>query len=465
MTDTAITDSAGTDSAVTTDRVTDAYLRRCLAGDRGLLDAVARAPFGQAFLAANGDQLLPRPLFLAEETVGRFSADLAVFFDLLTSLPERLFDGDTAGYCAALGMERRRAAILSRHPGRPERYGRVDAYHDGESLRLLEFNIGSAQGGIDRSEIGRMLLRVDAFAEFAAEHGLVHVHTGEKVARLYREAARELTGGADPVVGFVESDSGFGPYEAVAESYVEMMAAQGLEVVLGTVGELTERDGRLFLHGRRIDLIQRHFTENEMVTEPGVARAAERVFRAHDAGRVVLWTSLRSSLYHNKAALALMSDSRLRDAFTAEEAELVDRVLPWTRLLTPGETEAGGETVDLLGYCREHRESLILKPQRSFRGQGIVAGWATGDQNWADALADGVEQGALVQRRVVRRAEQVVLPETGEVEEYAATWGVYLVPDGYAGCSLRTMPIDDEVARHAPTRRAGAVFQFPAGAS
>jgi hypothetical protein len=138
-------------------------------------------------------------------------------------------------------------------------------------------------------------------------------------------------------------------------------------------------------------------------------------------------------------------------------------VLPWTRLLANIQTEVDGQTVDLIGYCREHRAELIIKQQRSFRSEGIVAGWDTSDADWADALADGIEQSALVQRRVIRRAERVVHPETGEVDEYAATWGVFITPHGYAGTSLRAMPIDDEIARHTPTRRRAAVFQFPAG--
>jgi hypothetical protein len=453
-----------TDTVATTDRVTEAYLNRCLDGDRGLLEAISKARFGEKFLAANGPHLLPRPLFLDDGILSRFSADLDVFFDLLTSLPQRVFDGDLTAYCAALGMETQRAAILAQYPGKPTKYGRVDAYHDGEALRLLEFNIGSALGGIDRSEIGRALLEVPEFAEFAAEHDLVHVHTGQRVADLYREAAQELTGGADPVVGFVESASGFGDYVPAAESYVEMMAGQGLEVVMGTITEITERDGRLYLHGRRIDLIQRHYTENEMVTEPGVAEAAERIFRAHDEGKVVQWTSLRSSLYHNKAALDLMSDSRLRKVFTAGEAALIDRVLPWSRLLTATETEVDGQTVDLIDYCRAHRADLIIKQQRSFQSQGIVPGWETSDTDWAVAIDEGIKQGALVQRRVIRRAEQVVHPDTGAIDEYAATWGVFVTPHGYAGTSMRAMPIDDEIARYKPTLRSAAIFQFPSSA-
>jgi hypothetical protein len=178
----------------------------------------------------------------------------------------------------------------------------------------------------------------------------------------------------------------------------------------------------------------------------------------------VCWTSLQSSLYHNKAALNLMSDSRLRSAFTAEEAELIDRVLPWSRLLAKTETEVDGQTVDLIDYCRAHQAELIIKQQRSFQARGIVPGWDTSDADWAAALTEGIEEGALIQRRVIRRAEQVVHPDTGNIDEYAATWGVYVTPHGYAGTSLRAMPIDDEIVRHKPTRRAAAVFQFPSSA-
>jgi len=452
-----------TETATMTDPVTDDYLRRCLDGDRGLLEALAHTTFDPTFEAANGGALLPRPLFVRDDVIERFTADLTGFVNLLTALPQRVFDGDVGAYCTALGMEPRRAAILARYPGRATVYGRADAYHDGRTLRLLEVNVGSAQGGIHFAEIGRMLLQVPAFAAFAAEHELTHVHTGQSIAELYREAAAPVSGGTDPVVGLVETNSGFGADVTQARAYVQMMAEFGLEVVMGTVGELTERDGRLFLHGRRIDLIQRHFTENEMVDEPGVAEDAERVFRAHDEGRVVLWTSLDSSLYHNKAALALMSDSRLRAAFSPAEAALIDRVLPWTRLLTRTDTEVDGRTVDLLEYCREHRAELIIKQQRGFQSRGIVPGWDTDDADWALALADGVGAGAVVQRRVPRRSERVVDPHTGAVSEYAATWGVYLTPHGYAGSSLRAMPIEDEIARARPTRRIAAVFQFPAG--
>ena len=45
--------------------------------------------------------------------------------------------------------------------GHPELYGRADAYHDGTSYKLLEFNVGSELGGIDAAQVNRALLNVD----------------------------------------------------------------------------------------------------------------------------------------------------------------------------------------------------------------------------------------------------------------------------------------------------------------
>ncbi|WP_309117982.1 hypothetical protein [Saccharothrix sp.] len=42
--------------------------------------------------------------------------------------------------------------------------------------------------------------------------------------------------------------------------------------------------------------------------------------------------------------------------------------------------------MDLLEYCRDRREQLILKPQNEFGGIGVVAGWECDDRRWAELL-------------------------------------------------------------------------------
>jgi hypothetical protein len=433
-----------------------------------LLEAMssASARFPRAFHASCGERLLPRPFFVSEAEVLAFTDDLVALFDVLVSLPQRLFDGDLTRYASALGIDARRAAVMTRLNGRPTLYGRADLYHDGASFRLLELNLGSELGGTDRAEISRTLLEVDAFRAFAEEHRLGYVHTGQRVARALRKAAEPLTGGADPVVAFVESDGGLPDYLHLVLSFQEMMRGLGIEVVLGEVSQIRSRGGRLFLHGRPIDVVLRYFTANEIVADADGERVVEPIFRAHEEGEVVLWTTMQSALHANKGCLALLSDSRWRDALTADEAALVDRVVPWTRTLTGGPVDAGGETVDLVEYCREHRDQLIIKPRAGFGGRGIVVGWQTTAPEWMQALEACRDEGYVVQRRVTPRAEPVVSTATGVVEDWVAAWDAFLTPDGYAGSHIRALPRGDGavIGMGASARcRTTGVFTYPTG--
>jgi hypothetical protein len=71
-----------------TDPLTSSSIDRCLAGDRGLLDAMkhARARFPKAFEVSCGRRLLPRPMFISwPEMLGR-ADDLIQLLDLMNTL-------------------------------------------------------------------------------------------------------------------------------------------------------------------------------------------------------------------------------------------------------------------------------------------------------------------------------------------------------------------------------------------
>ncbi|GGX91951.1 hypothetical protein [Streptomyces hiroshimensis] len=430
--------------------VTETWLRRTEEGDRGLLDAVRDARLPEAFAEAFGKMLLPRPFFVPEAEIRAVADDLSAFFELLFDIPQRLYDGDLGRYCAALGIDAARAAVMRRLGDRPALYGRADLSHDGESFKLFELNVGSSLGGTDRAELARVLLDVPAFRAFADEHGLGHVHTGERLAATLREVSRDLTGGAEPVVAYVEANGGLSGSTHLARSFAEMMHRCGIDLVVGEVGQLEERAGRIHLHGRRVDVILRYFTPNEIVDDPDGPRDLEPVLRAHEEGRVVLWTTPQSALFGNKGAMALMSDPRLREGLSDAEAQLIDRILPWTRLLTP----------ELTDHCRAHRDELILKPRADYGGAGIVAGWDSTDREWKDALDASAGAGFIVQRRAGCRPEKVIDPESGQAGEWSATWGVFLLPTGYAGSYVRALEDASGVVR-AGTFKTTTVFHTP----
>ncbi|MFG2915006.1 hypothetical protein ACGF0D_19220 [Kitasatospora sp. NPDC048298] len=425
---------------MTRDSVTRSYVERCLEEGSALRDLVSRVPFPREADADYRSILLPRPMFVPHDSIATCADDLTSLFHVLTSLPDRLFGGDVDGYSRELGIDPRRAALIQRLGGEITLYGRADLYRVDDSFKLLEFNINSSVGGVSWSDMAKYMLEVPEFREFADEHGLDYVHTGERFVRALREASRTVTGGAPPVVGAVDCDGAMAKYRSMYLSLQEMMRGFGIEMVLGELSEVREKGGRLYLQGRPLDVVARYFTVEEVVASPDGEKVLEPIFRAHEEGRVVLWTTMRTGLVHNKACLAMLHDQRWRDAFSAEERALIDRILPWARVLDSGTVEAGGTTVDLLDYCREHREKIIMKPVNGYSGIGSYAGWEQSDRDWRELLAGARGRGYIVQERVVPDPEPIVDPESGTVRDHDSVWGVFVTPEGYGGAQVRATP-------------------------
>jgi hypothetical protein len=449
-----------------TDPVTEDYIQRCLDPQGGLRDVVTKARFPQRYLECFGDRLMPRPFFVAQSEIRRAAADLADFFHILQTLPARMFGGDLAAYCDQVGFSPAEARLMRRLADQPPAlYGRSDLYHDGVGFKLLEFNVGSQLGGIDQAQVMPALMQVEPFQQFAAEHELGYVHTGERIAQSLRAAAEPVARGAQPTVALLEADGALRPLMPLLLSFQEMLAGCGIDLLLGEVSQVVNNGGKLYLDGTPIDVVLRYFSVKQVMSDPSGEAAVEPIFQAHEAGGTVLLTTMESLLYASKGSLALLSDPRWRAAFTDGEVELFDRVLPWTRLLADTETEAGGEAVKLLDYCRAERHKLILKPCNDHGGRGITVGWMSTDRDWAAALESAVAGKHIVQERVQQRHEPVVDPETGLLESWIACWSTFLTPMGYSGSHIRALPSDQlgiiNRGANAATRLTG-VFHTPA---
>ncbi len=444
-----------------TDHVTADYLVR--AGDPRHGPGWDPAGLPPALAAAAGDRLLSRPLFAPQEHVARAAADSIALFDLITALPQRLFDGDLDAYCAALGIDARTQRLLTRlGGGAPPMYGRTDMNYDGTSLRLLEFNIASELGGIDRAgTLPRLWAAAPGFAPFAAEHRLAHLDTGRLVADTLRRAAATVAPGRTPVVALLEAPGGLGRFGAVWQALAELMRGQGLDFKVAELPAIRRRGQRIVLDGTTVDLVLRCFAAEELLALPDGEALVEPVLAAHRAGTTVLWTPMESHLFSNKGCLALLSRPDRDRRFTPAELALIDRILPWTRALP---RDPARRAPDLLEECLARQDELILKPTAGYGGAGVVAGWETTPAAWSRELRGVDRHGAVVQQRLVPRPEPVHDPATGTTTDWRTVWSLFLTPAGHAGTYARALPADQGavVGMGAnPLARTAAVFTFP----
>lgn len=445
-----------------------AYLDTCRAEPENRLAYVATdVQLPPTYQQSYGKLLLNRPFFLAEEEAVRLGEDLRLLFELLTSLPGRLFDGDLSRYVAALGMEPELARITCRDAiGRPPLYARADLYHDGNCFRILEFNIGSELGGIDNAQMNRSLLELPAFRRFAECTGLGYVDTAESTVELLGHAASRVGARSDPVIVLVEARNALVEHDHVFVAMQEAMLRYGIPLRLAEIQQLSFEDGKAVLDGTPVDVILRYFASAQLVGDDEALDILDRLLRADTDNRTALFTHLDGALFASKGSLGLLHEDRTRTCLSAEERELVDRLVPWTRVVG---RDLGGErradTDELRRYCVANQGLLILKPGVGYGGIGAVLGPECTEQEWVEAL-DVAERGDYVVQQIVQPANEPVLnPDTGEVEDWRANWGVFVTDAGYRGAFVRALQ-----ARHGSVisysnsgTRGAPVFTFRSG--
>jgi hypothetical protein len=123
---------------------------------------------------------------------------------------------------------------------------------------------------------------------------------------------------------------------------------------------------------------------------------------------------------------------------------------------------AGGDP-DLASYCLTHRAELLIKPSVGWGAAGAVRGSETSDRAWAQTVADRMGCGYVIQRVVTPALEPVWDPDEPEPQDWAANWGVFVTPRGYAGSFVRALkPADGTIVTFGNKGTRGtAAFEFP----
>jgi hypothetical protein len=386
-----------------------------------------------------GMRYLSRPVFIGYAEREKLHADVEVLRRALVSLPDRLYGGDFAAFARAAGAEGYQlAAILRSISGQVSSQGRADLYEEGAGFRVMEFNMGSALGGMENAELCRWMLREPVLAEFAQTHKLGYTDTQlEQVSNMFAGTGRAP--GSFPVVAVTDWPTSYakrlGPYMGkLAVRWREL----GLDAIACHIGELEARRGGIWLGDRRIDIVARMFLL-EYLLEPDAAALMDPVLDAVARGETAMFTPLDTELFGSKAALAMISDERNRHLFTAAELATFDRILPWTRAVRPGPvTLEDGTVVDLLDYAIAHQDDLVLKPTLRYGGEGVLPGWQRGTSpgEWARQLAAAAGGPYVLQRRI--RPEVELFPAAaGEPVPHIVAWGVYTGECGYGGIITR----------------------------
>ncbi|MDH6578177.1 hypothetical protein [Kitasatospora sp. MAP5-34] len=194
---------------------------------------------------------------------------------------------------------------------------------------------------------------------------------------------------------------------------------------------------------------QKHFLPEELKSL-GLHAPWADLRRAHEN---MAWIVPDSGLsLSSKVVFAWLSkNSALLDA---DDAEFIEKHIPWTRFLDGGEIDFGGRVADPVELLIDFQEDMVLKPTTSFAGQGVLVGAATRAEVWREAVRGAARSGTHIVQELVRPDELVMDfydASTKGVLRSSVSYvlGPYVVDGISAGCSVRhTVAADSGVVNH-----------------
>ncbi|MBP2238956.1 diaminobutyrate-2-oxoglutarate transaminase [Sinorhizobium kostiense] len=140
----------------------------------------------------------------------------------------------------------------------------------------------------------------------------------------------------------------------------------------------------------------------------------------------------------DKAILAVLSDDRYSSNFTAEQIELIARHVPWTRVVRPGATtDPERHRIELIGYIRQNKANLVLKPSNASRDEHVLVGRFTSSDVWEEHI-DRAARNPYVVQEYIRPGEVTALhAPSRSIEKMAYGIDCYVFGGRLAGFQSR----------------------------
>jgi hypothetical protein len=389
----------------------------------------------------------PWPLFIERGAVSELERVSLGLDRLVKSVPERFFGNDPTLLASFYGSATPEVAelVIAEPNGVEGAISRGDFLEGPEGLQCLEINSGSYIGGWQLQALEDLYLNCPVIARFLAAEGLRASHRNT-IRLMFRHIIREtLRMGLvkDGILNLAMIIHPHYPIQVAIHSserynreYRAALAEErpGLdgEVILCGYADLTDERRGLSFQGERVHaVLDQHNGQHD-----------SRGFRHFKAGTVNLYSGPITRLLSDKRNLALLSENATSHDLTAEERELLERHLPWTRLVRDTTTSYRGRRVRLPELLAESRERFVLKKASSLGGKDVHLGRSRSQAEWEALLREALADPGWIAQELVEVRPALFLDVDDRVVPHDLVWGLFAFGDTFGGAFLRLQPCD-----------------------
>ncbi len=304
-------------------------------------------------------------------------------------------------------------------------FGRLDAMVDfispmwKDSLRFVEPNL-SGIGGLHLVPTSERILADVVLPALQAQDSRLRLEIGPDIRDLLMQEVldhAQALGRKPDCLCFVEPKyAGSGPdeQEELARFFHDRY---GLRLMHADPSELTLKGNEVYYEGQAVDIAYRDYPVFDLLELQKQGVDVEPMRALFRQNRMI--SSIAAEL-DQKSCFEVFTDPQLAQKhFTSEERQVFRRHILWTRILSDRETALpDGRSGGLLDYVREERETLVIKPNRAYGGEGVWIGPAVTQAGWDSAVERAVadpERWVVQQLASIPVSEFAVVSETGEV--------------------------------------------------
>jgi hypothetical protein len=382
-----------------------------------------------------------QPMVVPQQSFRELLSATAELLSLLRRTVAGLAD-DRAGRITALGIDPADCPLFTPDEDFELRHSadmtRADVIIGPDGPKFVEFNVSGAFGGMVH-----FMLYQKAWASIREQAGrpaYVAADPYSRYAQLIETTSAEL--GQPPSAVIVGTPRDWGPDVGTRMFDVQVDALRG-HGVPATHLDFDDLLAGIGLPDKiRWPLGIAAFTPQD-AAEIGYSLEPARV--AQEAG-LVLIPSQSAWFLHSKKTLALLSEGQ--PWMTRRETELVQRYVPWSRVVGDRKVRWHDERHDLPRLLVEHQESFVLKGATGWSCQEVYFGWTTSPQRWAELVDEAVRTGYYIaQERVPAETYPLdLVTEAGEVKRISAESVVspFCLGGRPAGCHVRFAEAGDQ---------------------
>lgn len=422
-------------------------------------------------------KLQPWPTFINQPAKNEIEEASLKVLNLLRSVPARIFSNDCEKISRYYGLSVDLAEYFL--------YGVTDEHLDNllargdfviteSGIKCLEYNINTNLGGMNLPLWESLYLATPVISEFLNKYK-VKIHNRNLYSFLFEQlinaASTFYTDCEEVNIAIVMPQGLDDPYRPSQERYLNSVYRDVL------YSQFDNLKGQVFICDfSHIKVVGEDvFRENKKLhylVEWCQGYLPVEILDLFKERKILISNGAIAWLLSTKLNLALLSENKDSDLFSPEEKEMIEKYIPWTRKVVPGETTYEGEKIQLEEFILANREKLVLKPLLGAGGKDIYIGCHKSEKEWKELAESAMKwndwKGIHISRdlnekqwfdlaeRAYKEVKNWVVQEYIESPRYLyqlgengcaehhAVWGFFIFGNTYAGGWVRVLPANND---------------------